>query len=59
MARTLAAHPACLYASDDAVDLQQRMRDQLTAPVIPEVEIPGWREQAARLEGLLAKGAEG
>ena len=30
------------------------MRAQLTAPLIPEVEIPSWRQQAARLEGLLA-----
>ena len=55
LARTLAAHPACLYAPDDAVDLRQRMGDQLRAPVISEVEIPSWREQAARLEGLLAE----
>ncbi len=59
LARTLAAYPACLYKPDDTVELRQRMQDQLMAPVIPEVEIPSWREQAARLEGLLAEVAEG
>ncbi|AFL72211.1 glycosyltransferase family 4 protein [Thiocystis violascens] len=54
LAQTLANYPDCLYAPDDQAELETRIRGQLTAPVIPQIEIPSWREQAVRLEGVLA-----
>jgi teichuronic acid biosynthesis glycosyltransferase TuaC len=53
MARTLAAFPECLYAPDDPVALEARMRRQLTSPVRPDVVIPSWQEQVGRLEPFL------
>ena len=52
--RTLAAYPECLYAPGDDDDLDRRIRGQLSDPTVPRVPIPSWREQARRLEQLLA-----
>ncbi|EGV17444.1 glycosyl transferase group 1 [Thiocapsa marina 5811] len=52
--RTLAAYPECLYAPGDDEDLDRRLRGQLSEPTVLRVSIPSWRDQAGRLEQLLA-----
>lgn len=53
MPQLLSDYPQCLYRPDDADDLAGKMSQQIGAGVCPELQVPSWKEQAAKLESYL------
>jgi glycosyltransferase involved in cell wall biosynthesis len=53
MGHLFAQAPQCLYRVGDAGDLAEKLRMQLAAPVLPQVDIEDWREIIGKLEPRL------
>lgn len=46
-------YPECLYPPGDSLQLAERIYRQLDQPVIPDIPVPTWTEQAKRMECVL------
>jgi len=55
LARTLASHPGSLYSAGDEDDLALRLQGQLEHPVVPDLDIPSWRDQAEKLSRVWSR----
>ena len=46
-------HPQCLYREDDVDDMVQKIMSQIDEPVVPDITVPTWAQQASRVNELL------
>jgi glycosyltransferase involved in cell wall biosynthesis len=59
MEQLFSGYPDCLYSPDDTHQLTERIHKQLVQPVVSDIPIPTWADQAARIEDTLRKIATG
>jgi glycosyltransferase involved in cell wall biosynthesis len=53
MGQLFLEYPECLYPPGDSHQLAERICRQIDKPVIPDIPIPTWMEQAKRMEVVL------